>query len=358
MNLAESIMQNLHLRPTAPQADRRQHPAPQAAASRSSTFSRRDFIRASASLAVTRGILGSPSPARSAQKPPCCTVACRDGHLKVTGKPDSWSALKELGATGVEVLVNERLQCTGLYHPEKTYSLATTNSISALRADLEANGMIVTAFCMNNRLDERLELELAWASRLVAAATQLDVPAIRIDLVPRTIKSENFLPFAIKACRQLCDLADATPVRYGIENHGHWSNKPEILEKLFDAVGSTHLGLTLDAMNFYWFGHPLKDLYDICAKFAPRTVHTHCKNLRYPDDKKNAPRPVGWEYDQHAAPLYDGDLDYQRIVQILRRANYTGDLCLENECLSRFPKEQHPAILKQEVALLRKLAAG
>ena len=118
------------------------------------------------------------------------------------------------------------------------------------------------------------------------------------------------------------------------------------------------MGLTLDAMNFYWFGHPLKDLYGLCEKFAPRTFHTHCKNLRYPDDKQNAPRPIGWEYDKHAAPLYEGDIDYARVAQILRKANYAGDLCLENECLGRFPKEQHPEILKQEVALLRKLAAA
>jgi sugar phosphate isomerase/epimerase len=324
----------------------------------SHNLSRRDFIRSSANLALSAGILSGAELCHAAQKPTRWPVACRDGHLKATGKPDSWSALKELGAVGVEVAVNEALMCTGLYHPEKKYSVATTDELRALKADLEANGLILTALCMNNRLDERLERELAWAKQLVAAAQKLDVRAIRIDVVPRAIKAEEFLPFAIKACKQLCELAEGTTVRYGIENHGDWTNKPEVLENLFNAVGSSHLGLTLDAMNFYWFGHPLNDLYGICEKFASRTVHTHCKNLRYPDDKKNAPRPIGWEYEQHAAPLYDGDIDYQRVAAILRQANYGGDLCLENECLGRFPKDQHAEILKKEVALLRKLAAA
>jgi len=321
-------------------------------------LTRRDFIRSSASLVVTAGILGRAKRCHGAQKPAPWPVACRDAHLKTMDQPDSWSALKELGASGVEVVVADDLRCPSLFHPQKRYSVATADDISALKEDLDAHGLRITALCMNNRLDERLERELAWAKQLVVVAQKLGVPAIRIDVVPRALKAAEFMPFAIKACKQLCALAEDTPVRYGIENHGHWTNKPEILEGLLDGVGSAHLGLTLDAMNFYWFGHPLQDLYRILAKFAPRTFHTHCKNLRYPEDKKNSARSIGWEYEQHAAPLYDGDIDYQRVADILAQAKYGGDLCLENECLGRFPKEQHAEILKKEVALLRKLAAG
>lgn len=320
-------------------------------------FTRRDFLRSSSQLVVSAGVLAGIPRGLGAEQHAPWPVACRDVHLKTMGRPDSWSALKELGATGVEVAVTEDLQCPSLFHPSKKYSVATPDGISTLKADLEAKGLRITALCMNNRLDERLDQELAWARQVLAVAQQLGVRAIRIDVVPRAIKAEEYLPFAIKACRQLCELAKDTPVRYGIENHGHWTNRPEILEALLDGVGSAHLGLTLDAMNFYWFGHPLKDLYRIFEKFAPRTFHTHCKNLRYPEDKQNATRPIGWEYEQHAAPLYQGDIDYQRVADLLARAKYGGDLCLENECLGRFPSAQHAGILKQEVALLRKLAA-
>ena len=309
------------------------------------------------SLALTAGVLGSPTRCPGAQPTGRWTVACRDAHLKTMGQPDSWSALKALGAGGVEVVVTEDLQCPSLFHPQKKYSVADADNISVLREELAANDLRITALCMNNRLDERLERELAWAKRLLDVAQKLGIAAIRLDVVPRAIKAEEFLPFAVKACRQLCELAEDTPVRYGIENHGQWTNQPEILEALLDGVGSAHLGLTLDAMNFYWFGHPLKDLYGIIGRFAPRTFHTHCKNLRYPEDKRNAARPIGWEYEQHAAPLYAGDIDYQRVADILRRAKYGGDLCLENECLGRFPKEQHVEILRKEVALLGRLVS-
>jgi sugar phosphate isomerase/epimerase len=320
-------------------------------------LTRRNFIRSSASLVVTAGVLGSSQLCHGAQKPAPWCVACRDSHLKTMGQPDSWSALKELGAIGVEVAVTEELQCPNLFHPQKKYSVATGDGISALKEDMEAQGLRLTALCMNNRLDERLERELVWAKQLVAVAQKLGVRAIRIDVVPHAIKPEAYMPFAIKACKRLCEVVEDTPVRYGIENHGQWTNQPDILEALFDGVGSAHLGLTLDAMNFYWYGHPLQGLYRILEKFAPRTFHTHCKNLHYPEDKQNAARPVGWEYERHAAPLFEGDIDYRRVADILARAKYAGDLCLENECLGRFPQAQHAEILKKEVALLKKLAA-
>jgi sugar phosphate isomerase/epimerase len=116
------------------------------------------------------------------------------------------------------------------------------------------------------------------------------------------------------------------------------------------------LGLTLDAMNFYWFGHPLNDLYDLYAKYASRTFHTHCKNLKYPEEKRNVRRPMGWEYAKYAAPIYEGDIDYRRVAGILRKAGYKGDLCLENECLSHFPKDEQAGVLKKEIELLKQLA--
>lgn len=319
-------------------------------------FTRREFLHSTTGLLVTTSVLSRFTPAEGAQPSEPWCVACRDVHLPTMGQPDSWSALKELGATGVEVAVTEDLQCPSLVHPQKKYSVATADGVRALNDDLRAHGVRLTALCMHNRLDERLEQELACIRQLLRVAQALEVRTIRIDVVPRAIKADEFMPFAVKACRQLCELAKDTAVRFGIENHGNWTNQPSVLETLLDGVGSDRLGLTLDAMNFYWFGHPLKDLYGIVERFAARTFHTHCKNLRYPEERRNTTRPMGWEYERYAAPLDEGDIDYARVAAILARAGYRGDLCLENECLGHFPKDQQAGVLKREVALLRKLA--
>ena len=320
------------------------------------SLSRRKFIKAG-SLAVSAGVLalGNPLHAAGKKKWP---VGCRDMHLKVAGQPDCWSAIKALGADGTEVLVEPDLGCPNLFHPEHKYSLATDDGVKALKDALAANGCRVTAFMMSNHLNERLEMELDWTRNLIKAATQLGVKAIRIDVVPRKLAAnkEAFLPFAIKACKALCALAEDTSIRFGVENHSTITNDPKFLAQLFDGVGSPKLGLTLDCANFYWWGHPLQDLYGIYEQVAPRVVHTHCKSIRYPEDKKNVRRQMGWEYAKYNCPIYEGDLDFKRIVAILRKANYQGDLCVEDESLGKFSEAERGEVMKKEIAMLKGLA--
>jgi sugar phosphate isomerase/epimerase len=319
----------------------------------SNALSRRSFIK-SAGLAMSAGLLPSPNLLFAAPKPKW-PVGCRDVHLKVAGLPDSWSCMKALGAEGTEVQAELNLACANLFHPQRKYTLANPEGVRVLKEDLAASGCRITAFMMSNHFDERLEQELESAHGLVKAAQQLGVDIIRVDVVPRKLDGDKFLPFAIDACKRLCATADGTPIRFGVENHGKITNNPQFLEKLFDGVGSDKLGLTLDCANFYWWGHPVDDLYPIYEKFAPRVVHTHCKSIRYPADKKNIRRQIGWEYGKYNCPIYEGDLDFKRIVAILRKANYRGDLCVEDESLGKYPANEQADVLRKEIATLKKL---
>jgi sugar phosphate isomerase/epimerase len=322
--------------------------------SKSPILSRRSFIKTTG-LAVAAGALPSVSPLAATAKKQW-PVGCRDLHLKLAGLPDSWSCMKALGAEGAEVNVELNLNCASLFHPQHKYTLATADGIQVLKDDLASSGCRITAFMMSNHFDERLEQELESARGLAKAAQQLGVDIIRIDVVPRKLDGDQFLPFAIDACKRLCAIAEGTPIRFGVENHGKITNNPQFLEKLFAGVGSEKLGLTLDCANFYWWGHPVNDLYPIYEKFAPRVVHTHCKSIRYPEDKKNVRRDIGWEYGKYNCPIYEGDLDFKRITQILRKAGYRGDLCVEDESLDKYPENERADIMRKEIAMLKKLA--
>jgi sugar phosphate isomerase/epimerase len=320
----------------------------------SKQLTRRDFLQQTASFALTAGLVGAAGHSRAAESRKPWIVACRDAHLAATGKADCWAAMKELGIGGVEMVVNLDLRLPGMIHPTKQYRLDSPDNIASLKDDFAANGMVPTAFAMANQFDQRLPQELEWTKRLVPAAQQLGIKAIRIDVVPHTMKREDFLPFAIKACKQLCEIAEGTEVRFGVENHGNTTNDPEFLSALFDGVGSSHLGQTLDVGNFYWYGHKLDALYKLYERFGAHVVHTHCKNIRYPEDQRNAKRPIGWEYDRYVCPLYEGDIDYKKLTDILRQANYAGDLCIEDESLGKYAASERPEILKKEAAFLKK----
>ena len=319
----------------------------------SPALSRRSFIKTTG-LAISAGMLPLVSPLAAPPKKKW-PVGCRDLHLKLAGKPDSWSCMKALGAEGTEAHVELDLSCGNLFHPQHKYTLATADGIQMLQDDLSASGCHITAFMMSNRFDEQVEKELECARGLIKAAQQLGVGVIRLDVVPRKLTGDQFLPFAIDTCKRLCAMADGTSVRFGVENHGKITNNPQFLEKLFDGVGSDKLGLTLDCANFYWWGHPVNDLYPIYEKFAPRVVHTHCKSIRYPADKKNIRREIGWEYAKYNCPVYEGDIDFKRIVKILRQAGYRGDLCVEDESLGKYPAGEQADVLRKEIAMLKKL---
>lgn len=284
-------------------------------------------------------------------------ITCRDVHLKEVGEPDSWSAMKAVGVDGVEVIVEFDGSCSHLFAPGRKFTVADADGIKAVADEFRKHEKKITAFCLMNQFDVRGEKEIDWVTKTAQAAAKLDVPAIRLDMWPHKIKDQDeFLTFSIETGRKLVEGTKDLPVRFGVENHGGTTNRPEFTRKLFEGVGSKRFGLTLDAGNFYWFGHPLSKLYDICTEFAPWACHTHCKSIHYPEAEREKQREVGWQYDKYFCPIYEGDVDYKKIVAILRKAGYTNDLCIEDESLGKFPKEKRGEVLKKEAQFLRKLA--
>lgn len=323
--------------------------------------SRREFLRHSIAAVAAGGALQMASQGQepSGITRPEWTIACRDAHLPETGEADCWSAMKAIGVDGVEVVVDFDLACPSLKHPSRSYGIADGARIRELGADAERAGRKIVAFCLINRFDERPDEEVAFTARVARAAAELGVPVVRLDYVARklNVEDEAFLDLAVETGRRIVEETDGLPVAFGVENHAHATNRPAFLRKLFDGVGSDRFGLTLDTANFYWYGFPLDELYAIYESFAPQTFHTHCKNICYPEDRRNVERPIGWEYGKYCCPVDEGDIDFRKFAAILRRHGYRGALCIENESLGRFPQEERPRILKREADLLRRIAA-
>jgi sugar phosphate isomerase/epimerase len=322
-------------------------------------LSRRDFLQTTA-LTLAAGLASNEtcSAAIQPKASKAWLVTCRDVGLKdVPGKADCWAAARELAIDGISVVVNDDLSCPFLFHPTKHYSVATDAGIRMLQDDLAANHLVVTTFASHYfESEHRIYKDMELARRLIPVAQKMNVKAIRVGLQARKMATEEFLPRAVAACKTFCDAAAGTSFVLATENHGKPSNDPAFLGALLDGVGSTNIGVTLDPNNFYWYGWPLQQVYGYYERFAPRAVHAHCKNVRYPADQRNVRRQPDKNYRDHAASLYDGDIDYRRVAAILRKANYQNDLCLENECLQNYPQSQWLTVLRKELALLRTLA--
>jgi len=317
------------------------------------SFTRRDFLSYSGGLAagVAAGSLWTRSALAAA--PSRLTVSVRDAMLAHTGERDCWSALRRIGSEGVEAAINDDLALPGLFHGGEKYSLASDAGMARVRTAASAAGQKITALCMYNRFAERPEKEVELCTRAAQAAQAMGVAAIRIDVVPQQLTRPAFLKVATATLARIMAATESTGVAFAIENHGNTTNDPEFLRPLFAGVGSKRLGLTLDTGNFYWFGHPLSKVYDLYEMFAPRVFHTHCKNIGYPAEEREKRRPMGWQYDKYHGPIYAGDIDFRRVVTILKRAGYTNDLCIEDESLGK--SRVAADILTKELRMLKDL---
>ena len=317
-------------------------------------LTRRGFLyQSSCLLAGTAAgtILGRTAIA--AQGKAQLTLACGDATLGHVKEADCWAALKAIGAQGVEATISEDLSFPRLVHPTRKYSAATPEGLATLKADLLAAGCKITALMMHTRYGVQTERQIEWTVKAAQIAQSLGVSAVRIDVVSHKPDQSQFLQFAIDTLKKIVAASESTGVVFGVENHGRTTNNPEFLDGLFAGVGSKRLGLTLDTGNFYWFGHPLAKVYELYARFAPRVYHTHCKSIKYPADQRDTQRPMGWKYGEYNCPIYQGDVDFRRVVKILRDAGYTNDMCIEDESLGKKPAAECKEILAKEIAHLK-----
>jgi sugar phosphate isomerase/epimerase len=306
------------------------------------------------------GVLAAANLGRSAfaaAERPEWLATCRDAVVRSSGQSDIWSALRLVGAEGVEIEVPPDLSMPSLFHPTVKYTAATTAGVERLAADVRAANQQITAFCMHNQF-EQADAEFDRCTRLAQAAQTLGVKVIRIDVIPVTLPRPKFLKSTIATITKILAATESTGVVFGVENHSNTTNDPTFLRALLDGVGSKRMGVTLDVGNFYWFGHPLSKVYELCEEFGPRVFHTHCKNIRYPAGEREKQRPMGWEYGKYACPIDQGDIDYHRVAAILQKAGYHNDLCIEDETLGNHPAPKATEILTREIRFLKQVRSG
>jgi len=139
-----------------------------------------------------------------------------------------------------------------------------------LKKDIRISSLLMH----NNFAAVDMTAQIEWIIRCIDAAEYLKVKAIRIDPIIKTdrdLSVEEAARMSTKALKEVfSQMPKGKTVYLAIENHGEYGNRPEFLRKVIRDVGEERLGLTLDSGNFYWYGFPLKEVYNIFEEFAPR----------------------------------------------------------------------------------------
>lgn len=287
-------------------------------------------------------------------------AAIRDHQLYSCRPSGAVELLKRLGLDAVELAVDREMKVAHFTDVEgNSYSLATEEQLKRLRDDLRADNVRVSALLMHNDFaNPDMTAQINWLVKTAQAAHELGARAVRVDFVPHSkMDDDEFLKRGVEITKKALN---QTPedVHFGVENHGLYTNNPEFMEKVLDGVGSERFGVTVDTGNFYWYGVPLSQVYELIERFAPRAVHAHLKNINYPAEERQRQRPHGWEYGRYVSPMAAGDIDHRRVFQILHKAGYTGGLALEDESLGRFPQEKRFEVLKEDVEYVLQCLEG
>ena len=179
----------------------------------------------------------------------------------------------------------------------------------------------------------------------IELAYKMGIPALRLNTGRwNTIKSfdelmanrgiEPILPgeteddgykWCVDGIQQCLQKAEECGVLLALENHWGLGSTPEGMLRIHDTVNSPWLGLLMDTGNF------LENPYEKLEKIVSKTSFVQAKSYY-----------GGGEW-------YSLDLDYERIVKMLKQANYHGYISIEFE-----GKEPGEVGVKKSVELLRK----
>lgn len=245
----------------------------------------------------------------------------------------------ELGFDGVEILLYQISQTELL-------SRAALQDIKrrALRSGLALYGMSThQGFVSPDAQVRRQNIELTIGQ--IELCYALGIPTMRVN-TGRWGTSKNFdelmanrgiepplpgyteedgFPWVIDALERCLPTAEKCGVVLGLENHWGLGLTPEGVLRIVDAIDSPWLQVTLDTGNF------LENPYEKLEKLAPKTVLLQAKTYY-----------GGGEW-------YTLDLDYQKVGELMRKANYRGWVSLEFE-----GKEDCRTAIPKSLELLRK----
>ncbi|MFN3420344.1 MAG: sugar phosphate isomerase/epimerase family protein [Armatimonadota bacterium] len=289
-------------------------------------------------------------------------VSIRDDVVLHGGFSSVLEGMKFLGIDAVEVHVARDFSIRSPANLSQKLDIRSGDDLSVLEREISQNGIRICAFLLGNdfgKEDAREQIE--WMVKTVKVAHQLGISAVRVDAIVsgwEAMGVKGAIKLFAEHIKRVLDETENTDVHLGIENHGSLGNRPEFLRSVFEEVNSSRLGLTLDTGNFYWFGHPLSQVYEIMRQFAPTVKHTHIKNISYPQELREQQRPIGYEYGKYVCPIPDGDIDHQVVVSILKEAGYAGDLCIEDESLGKFAPEERRKVLQRDAEHLKSLVAS
>jgi sugar phosphate isomerase/epimerase len=254
----------------------------------------------------------------------------------------------ETGYRCVEVM------CWPVSKAERRYAGVThidVNHLDAAHVDriaglCEKTGVKISALgyypnCLSPHSDEAARC-VEHVQRVIAAAPLLGLTRVNTFIGRDWTRSvaDNW-PQVLETWGPLVSAAEQAGVKIGIENcpmlfsKDEWPGgkniavSPSIWRRLFEDLGSQHIGLNYDPSHMVW---QQMDYLAPLREFADRLFHIHLKDVRLDRHKLDQVGILAHPAEYHTPKLPGlGDIDWGAFFSVLLDAGYRGPACVEVE---------------------------
>jgi len=181
-----------------------------------------------------------------------------------------------------------------------------------------------------------------WGEYCAALSAQLGLEVVKYFAgEPKPgLTDEQIIDYMIRGSKELARIGEKYDVAFAEENHGSFTNRPEVQFQIINAVDSPKVGVCIDSSNYRWYGHSVDEVHRIYEEMAPHAYHVHAK-----DGDGSAGATGGYK----ATALGEGELDIALLFRALAERDYAGDLVLEYE------GPEGEAGIRRSLAYLRRL---
>ncbi|MCD6338573.1 MAG: sugar phosphate isomerase/epimerase [Verrucomicrobia bacterium] len=171
---------------------------------------------------------------------------------------------------------------------------------------------------------EYIRHTLQWAK--LAGCPRVDTTDDRYP--PAAMTEEEAMAHMERIYRRLVPLAEAYEITINIEPHGHFTTKPEFMERMLGFADSPFLRLNMDTGNTFIAG---QDPVAFLRRFRDRVNHVHVKDVSESLAKAARGELTGIAVSHCSIGEGVNADNIRRCLEILRDAGYEGVLSMECE---------------------------
>ena len=228
----------------------------------------------------------------------------------------------EIGYRVVEPMVHngrELLSEAGYFH-----SFSMDNDPLEMKDILQKYGVRASGLSAHTPL-MRPEIAVPYLEKAIRFAAAIGAKVVNTDegIRPEWLNDDECFQVMRYTLKKALQVAERYHVYIGIEPHQSISKKTDGLLRIATLVDSAFLRINYDTGNAFLGG---EDPYAGLQVVLPLLVHVHAKDIsiRQAEDEKGkvTGTPVGCACGQ-------GVIDWKRVVEILRAANWNGVLSVE-----------------------------